>query len=338
MSIAVDSARGLVYVDAVSGENPPEGYTFGIINVTSHALVKTLPLGELSGPVVLDQGTGDVFVGGNTTIAVLDGGNRTFVRQFSVGRPILSMAHDGSVSPDIFFTSGAQLFAVDPKTGAIVGNATFSSDADGMAVDPVNGRIYVGLFPSPLIAVLNASSLAEVGTIQVPACCAFQFSLDQRTQTLYSSTGTNYVYAVDAATDTYLRELQVSASPQNSTNFVVADNETGDVFAASSPGGSIVELNGATGAVLTTFKVSSQAAGIALDTKTHELYATNYHQLTVFDVGRGRGYLLLLVVAASLIVAAVLLTLIVSRWKEARERKSVQSNGRPTGPDAVGAT
>ena len=337
MSLVVDSARGLIYVDAVSGENPPEGYTFGIIDAITHALVKTLPLNELSGPMVLDQATGDVFVGGNTTIAVLGGKNQTFVQQFSVGRPILSMAHDGSVSPDIFFTSGAQLFAVDPQTGVIVGNATFGSYADGVAVDPSNGRVYVGLYPSPQIAVLDASSLSQVGTIALPACCALQLSLDQKTQTLYSATGTNYVYAVDAATDTYLRELQVTASPQNSTNFVVADSETGGVFVATSPGGSIVEIDGTTGAIRATFNVPTQVAGIALDTSTQELYATNYHQLTVFDVGRGHGYLLLLILAASLIVASVIVILVVMKWRESRATKSVYSNGQPAGPTVLGA-
>jgi outer membrane protein assembly factor BamB len=338
MSLVVDSGRGLVYVDGVSGENPPEGYTFGIINATTHTLVQTFPLNVVSGPMVLDQSTGDVFVGGNTTIAVLDGRNQTFDQQFSVKRPILAMAHDGSVSPDIFFTSGAQLFAVDPQTGNIVGNATFTSNADGVAVDPANGRIYVGLYPSPLIAVLDASSLAQVGTITLPACCALQLSLDQRTQTLYSATGTNYVYAVDAATDTYLRELEVAPSPQNSTNFVAADNETGSVLVASSPGGSIIELDGTTGAVRATFKVSAQAAGIALDSRTQELYVTNYHQLTVFEVGRGRGLLLFLILAASLIVAAVLVILGVSKWKESRERKSIRDAGdqaETTAPEAT---
>jgi len=338
MSLAVDSARGLVYVDAVSGENPPTGYTFGIINVTTHALVKTLPLDVLSGPMVLDQATGDVFIGGNTTIAIFAGENQTFVRQFSVGHPILSMAYGGSASPDILFTSGTRLFAVNPQTGAIVGNATLVSNADGVAVDPTNGRVYVGMYPSPLIAVLDASSLAQLGTITLPACCALQLSLDQKTQTLYSATGTNYVFAVDAATDTYLRELKVTASPQNSTNFVAADNVTGSVFVASSPGGNVVEIDGVTGAVRATFKASTQVAGIALDTKTQELYATNYHQLTVFGIYGGHAYLILLILAALLIVASVLVILVVMRWRESIQRKRIRSNAQPTEPTFPGAT
>lgn len=324
MSVVVDSARGLVYLDAVSGEYPPTGYSFGVINVTTHTLAKTLPLNVSAGPMVLDQGTGDVYVGGSTSIAVLDGKTLAFVRQYSVGHPILSMAHDGSVSPDIFFTSGAELLALNPQTGAIVGKATFASNVDGVAIDPLNDRLYVGLYPSPVIAVLDASSLAQVGTITLPACCALQFTLDQRTQTLYSATGTNYVYAVSAATDTYLRELQVAPSPQNATNFVAADNATGSVFVASSPGGSVIELDGNTGAVRATFRVSSQVAGIALDTKTQEVYASNYHQITVFDAARTRLFLLAIIVGGALVVLAVVGVFLFIRHKDERERMKVQ--------------
>lgn len=326
MSVVVDPARGLVYLDAVSGEYPPTGYSFGVINVTTHTLVRSLGLNVSAGPMVLDQGTGDVYVAGNTSIAVLDGKSQTFVRQFSVGHPILSMAHDGSVSPDIFFTSGAQLFAVNPQTGGIVGNVTFSNHVDAVAIDPFNGRVYVGVYPSPVIAVLDATSLSQVGTITLPSCCALQFSLDQRTQTLYSATGTNYVFAVDAGTDTYLRELEVTTSPQNSTNFVAADNATGSVFVASSPGGSIVELDGSSGAVRATFNVSSEVAGIALDTRTQELYASNYHQITAIDAARTGLFLLPIIVGGAVVAVGVAVgVFLFIRRRDQRERLRTQA-------------
>ena len=330
MSMVVDSARGLLYLDAVSGDYPPTGYTFGIINVTSHTLVKTLPLNVSSGPMALDQESGDVYVAGGNQIAVLDGENQTFVQQFTVGYQIRALAHDGSVSPDVFFSSGAQVFALNPQSGAIVGNTTMTSYVGAIAVDPSNGRLYVGLYPSPTIAVLDASSLATIGTITLPTCCALQLSLDENTQTLYAATGTNYVVAVSAGTDTDLRELQVTSSPQNSTNFVAADNATGSVFVASSPGGSIVEVDGSTGAIRGVSKVSSQVAGLALDTKTQELYASNYHEVTVFDTARARSFLFAVIIAGGVAIVAVVGVYLLLGRREERARARIQSGWSPS--------
>ena len=268
MAVVVDSSRGLVYFDATSGEYPPTGYSFGIINATTHEVVKVLPLNVSAGPMVLDQRSGDVYVAGSTSIAVLDGGNHTFVRDIELGRPILSIAHDSSVSGDIFVTSGNTLFALDPETGAVVGNATFADNVDGVALDPSNGKVFVGQYPAGVIDVLDASNLASLGTIGLPGCCALQFALDPRTQTLYAATGTNYVYMINAATNAFERSVEVAQSGQNSTNAIAADNMTGRAFVASSPGGSVVEIDGAGGRVSRVLKAPNQAAGLAVETKT----------------------------------------------------------------------
>jgi len=331
MSVVVDSSRGLVYFDATSGEYPPTGFSFGIINATTHDVIKILPLDVSSGPMVLDQRSGDVYVAGSTSIAVLDGGNQSFVRDIEVGHPILSIAHDGSVSQNLFVASGNILFSLNPQTGAIVGNATFANDVDGVVLDPSNGRLFVGQYPAGGISVLDASDLAQVGTIGLPACCALQFALDDRTQTLYASTGTNYVYIVNAATDTLEKNLEVTQSSQNSTNAIAVDNSTGRVFVASSPGGSIIEIDGSSGAVTGNFKASNQVAGLALDPKTGELYATNYHQVTVFSIERTRIFFLLLVGGAVLVVVALLAVFLFLRRRDAAERARIQSGWQRSG-------
>jgi DNA-binding beta-propeller fold protein YncE len=324
MSVAVDSSRGLVYFDAASGEYPPTGFSFGIINATAHAVIKILPLGVNSGPMVLDQRSGDVYVAGLTSIAVLDGSDQSFVRDIEVGHPILSMAHDGSVSQNLFVTSGNTLFSLNPQTGAIVGNATFANDVDGVVLDPSNGRVFVGEYPAGGISVLDASNLAPVGTIGLPACCALQFALDNSTQTLYASTGTNIVDMINAGTDAFMKSVNVAPSSQNSTNAIAVDDETDRVYVATSPGGSILELNGGSGAVTREFKVSSQVAGLALDVKTQELYATNYHQLTVFDAARSGVFLLLLLGGGAVAAVAAVVVYALVKRRDARERMEIQ--------------
>jgi DNA-binding beta-propeller fold protein YncE len=324
MAIVADSTRGLVYFDATSGEYPPTGFSFGIINVSTHQVIKVLPLDVVSGAMAIDQRTGNVFVAGDTSIAVYDAANQTFVRQIDVGKPLLSMAYDSSVSTDLFVTSGHQVFAIDPQTGEVVRNATFGNSVDGIVLDSSNGRLYVGQYPQGGISVLEAASLAPVGTIGIPECCALQFALDDRTQMLYAATGTNNVYAVNTETDSFVKSFQVTTSDQNSTNAIAVDNMTGRVYVASSPGGSILEMDTA-GDVAQRYQVLSQVGALAIDTKTQELYATNYHQITVFDAARGRTFLVAIFIGVAVVAVGVILVYLFIRRKEERERMEVQS-------------
>jgi DNA-binding beta-propeller fold protein YncE len=334
LSIIADSSRGLVYFDTTSGEYPPTGFSFGIINTTTHAVTKILPLDVNPGAMTLNQKSGDVYVAGSTSIAVFDAGNLSFVRQIAIGRPILSMAYDSSVSQNLFVTSRNSVFSVNPRTGALERNATFANYVDGIALDPANGRLFVGEYPEGEISVLNASSLAPLGTIALPGCCALQFSLDVATQVMYAATGTNFMYAVNAATDTFDKSVQVAPSAQNSTNSIVVDNNTGRVYVATSPGGSIIELDSA-GNVVGHYVVQSQSqvSGMTLDTKTEELYATNYHQITVFDAARPRTFFFLIVVTGAVVTVAAIGIYLFVRRRDNKGRMQIQlgrqTEGRP---------
>jgi len=327
MSVVVDSARGLVYFDAVSGENPPTGYSFGVINATTHDVIKVFPLAIDSGPMVLDQETGDVYVAGqsNMTIVVYDPASQTFVRQINIGKPVLSMAYDSSVSQDLFFTSGYQVFALNPQTGEVVGNVTLKNNVDGIVLDSSNGRLYVGQFPEGGISVLEAANLVSVGTIGLPGCCALQFALDDRTQMLYAVTDSNYLYVVNTVTNTFVKSFQVTSSDQNSTNAIAVDNVTGRVYVASSPGGSILELD-TDGNVVQRYQVQSQVAGLAVDTKTQELYATNYHEITVYDAATSRAFPLAIFITVIVVIVGTFLVYLFIRRKEEKGRMEVRSD------------
>jgi len=324
MAIVADSARGLVYFDATSGVYPPTGFSFGIINVSTHQVIKVLPLDVNSGAMALDQENGNVFVAGNTTIAVYDEANQTFARQIDVGKPILSMDYDSSVSTDLYITSGYHVFAIDPQTGEVVRNATFANSVDGIVLDSSNGRLYVGQYPQGGISVLEASSLAPVGSIELPGCCALQFALDDRSQMLYAVTGTNNVYAVNTETDSFVKSFQVTSSDQNSTNAIAVDNMTGRLYVASSPGGSILEMD-TTGDVVQHFQVQSQVAALAIDTETQELYASNYHSITVYDASRSRTFLVAIFIGVAAVAIGAIFVYLFIRRREERERMEVQS-------------
>jgi len=331
--MTVDSARGLAYADGTSGINPMTGFSFGVINVTTHQLAKVLPLDEIPGPVALDQSNGDVFVAGNYTIEVYDAATQSFSGFVKVGLPIQNVAFDSNASNNIFVTAGDGVYALDPQTDAVVANATLHGGPDGMALDPANGRLFVAEYLSPVVTVFQASSLSLVGTISFPNCCATSpqsLALDPMTQTLYASTGTGYVEMMNAENDSLIKSVLVAPSAGNSTNAIAVNDVNDRVYVASSPGGSVLELDGSTGAVIRTLKVpsDSQVVSLAVDTSTQEVYAPNYHQITVFDAAR-TGIIFGLVVFGSVGVALVAVVAVALylflRKKDAVERTRIQS-------------
>jgi DNA-binding beta-propeller fold protein YncE len=207
------------------------------------------------------------------------------------------------------------VYAVDPQSGRILGSATVGNGANGLALDPSSGRVYVSEYPDSEIFVFQGQNLLPAGTIRVPVCCAEQMAIDQKTHVLFATTGTRFVEAIDTQSDALLSSTPVASSTLNSTNLLTIDNATGRVFVSSSPGGSIVELDSSGRAVVGGFRVASQVAGMAVDARTHELYATNYHQVTVFDLTRVHILFLLLVIGGAAAVAVVVAFLLISLRK-----------------------
>jgi len=329
LSIVVDSSRGLAYADATSGIEPPTGFTFGVINVTSHQISEVLPLDEIPGPMALDQSNGDVFVAGNYSVDVFDAATQNFSGSIEVGHPILNIAYDGNISNDIYVAAEDGVYALNPQTSSIVLNRTVAGGPEGMALDSANGRLFVSEYLAPAILVFQASNLEPIGTIALPNCCASWLALNPKTQTLYASTGTGYVDMIDAENSSLDKSVLVTPSAGNSTNAIAVDDVNDRLYVASSPGGSVLELDGSTGAVLRTLKVQSdsQVAGLAVDTSTQEVYATNYHMITVFDAAKTRTYLVVIVLAAATVAVVAILLFLFLRRRDEKDRMRMQSTG-----------
>ncbi len=335
-SIVVDSGRGVAYVDASSGDYPPTGYLFGIINTTSHEVAQVLPLDEIPGPMAIDQASGRVFIAGNYSVEVFDAMIQNFTGFIQVGEPILNIAFDGNSSQYLFVAAGNEVLAVDPQSGAVAHRATVSNGPYGMALDEANGMLYVSEFRKAEIGVFQASTLSLEGTIPLPQCCASKLALNPKTQMLYASTGTNLVFIVNAGTNAFESAVRVAPNPGNSTNSIAVDSSSSRVYVATSPGGSILQLNGNNGAVVGEEKVQSQVAGLAVNTRTRELYATNYHQITVFNGLRGRTLVDALVIGGVVVAVGAVAVYLFIRRREQRERARVQSGWRekPEGSSA----
>lgn len=287
-SIVVDSSRGLVYIDAMSGIYPPTGFSFGIINASDHRVQRVIPLNVSAGEMTLDRSSGDVYVAGGESIAVYDARSQSFSRTLEVGRPILGIAY-AEGSAHLYVTSGDRVLQVDPLSGEVVAEATVGADAYGMAIDPSSGKLYVANYLSGSVSVLNDSNLATLGVISLPApSYPSQILLDSQRRVAYVTTGSNSVDVLDLEGDKFERSFSVAPPFSNSILTMALNQEAGVLFVLTAPGTTVTQVDGATGEPMGRFNLGSGAYEMAVNQGTGELYVTWYHMVSVFDPDYGR--------------------------------------------------
>jgi DNA-binding beta-propeller fold protein YncE len=282
-SIVIDSARGVAYVDGVSGEYPPTGYSFGIINTSTHTLERVLGLNVTAGEMALDPATGNVYVAGEDSIEVFQESTQSFTRVMKVGVPIMYILSDNALG-ELFVTAKGAVYEFDPVSGRVLRNATVGVAAEGMAIDASTGDLYVADYLSCKMAVLKATSLSLVASVDLPApCYPSQIAFDGQTGYLYVASGSNSVDVINTADNKFERSITVSADSSNSTFAIAVDERSGSVFVLSEPGTTITQLDGSTGYVVGSFRLTSVAYEMTVDQTTGELYVSVYHQVEVFE-------------------------------------------------------
>lgn len=281
-SLVVDSARGIIYIDASSGDYPPTGFSFGVINASAEAVTRVVGLPVFPGELALDESTGTVYVGGNNSIAVFDGKTQSFVRTIPLRVPVFGLACDNATG-DVLFTSGNGVYQLNPATGKILTSVTTGTDAEDIALDYSNGEVFVSNYLSASISVLRSSDLSPIKTVQLPKpSYPSELALDARNNLLYATTDENSILVIDATSNSIVTSLALPGSNANGTYAVAVDDHSNRVFAVAEPGTTITELDGASGAIAAQFRVISAVFDLAVDQRTGELYVSNYHQVTVF--------------------------------------------------------
>lgn len=307
-SIVVDTANGLAYVDGMSGIYPPTGYSFGIVNMSSHTLEKVLPLNVTAGEMALDPARGNLYIAGSDSIEVFDTGSQAFVGQIKIGLPIRYIIYDEGTG-NVFLTSGNAVYQLNPANGVTQRNASVGMAAEGIAVDPSDGELFVASYLSCSIAVLKASTLELTTTIHLPApCYPSQVALDPQRHKLYVASGTNAVDVVDTRLNSFEDSIAVSPGSSNATIAITLDARTGNVFVLTAPGTSVTQVDASTGRVVERFQLTSGAYEMATNEATGELYVTVYHDIQVFSPSFNQPETIL----PLLVWAAVLLAILVA--------------------------
>ena len=308
LSLAIDPVKGAVYVDAESGDYPPTGFTFGLINATSGTVDRTLGLPGEPGQIAVDETTGMVYVASNDSINVFDPKTNSFGAPLRVGLPIFSLVYD-NLSRDLILTSGNSVYQVDPSNGAVLRSAVAGESAQGIAVDWVKGEVYVACYLSDSVSVFADPDLSMVKRISLPASTyPSELAFDKARGEVYVTTDQSSIVVLSTSTYGVSESISLAAAGQGSTSTLAVDERDSLVFVSSNPGKAVAELNPADGQVIASFPVNSTVYAMAFDRGTDRLFATNYHLVTVITPvppGTSPIFFIVTVVVALAVVTAV---------------------------------
>jgi len=152
--VALDKATQRLFLlhqpFAQGGGSPPS--RVDVFDERTLALLRTVPVGSIARPPVVDEETGRVFIANQQsgTITVLDAGTGALLRTVVVADAALQPSAPPIVDSQtgrVFFAENTVPGAVavlDARTGALLAKVAVGPYPQAIAVDPSNGHVLVG--------------------------------------------------------------------------------------------------------------------------------------------------------------------------------------------------
>jgi len=295
------------------------------------------------GRIKQPQGTNQVYVINGSSVVVFDGASGDEKGSIRFTEPLYAVAVD-PVTSRLYATSADTLFetSLNPQLTEMksfqVGNY-----AVGLAVNPTTNMVYAANYISNTVSVLDATKESIVGTIDLGAQSTnpSELAVNPITNKVYVTTGRNSIVVIDGSTDRVTTTLRVGTSPsKNATYALAVDPTKNQVYVASTPSPLLTIIDGGTDTVAGTLRINYSPYELAVNPANSRLYVTDYHLLTVVEVGdlsssqHNTALELSGAIALAILLAAVLV------WRRSRRRLVSDKTGReiiPTGekPDVL---
>ncbi|QQG48484.1 MAG: YncE family protein [archaeon] len=294
MSVAVDSRAGLVFAtSAPNSIGPGNSSTKPLlveVNASTGEVLRTLTVGNGSGPLAVDPLAGRVYEvnRGQGSVSVIDESTWTVVSTISVGNDPDGIA----VNPDlgmVYVSNGGTntLSVINATKGRETAQVVVGNNPSGIAVDQVSGTVYVAGSPD-LIAVINGTSNVLIRTITLNDM-PFALGVDSSTGTIYASLYfSRSLLVVNGSTDIPLTEVQVNSSTDFSGGIAV-NPDTHDVYLTNRDSDSVSIIDGTTFTLKGTARVGHYPQGVAVDPATGFAYVANLYSNSLSIVSSGPG-------------------------------------------------
>jgi DNA-binding beta-propeller fold protein YncE len=286
-SIGINPITNKIYLTTTSGIYPPTGFTLTVVNASSRTISLVIPFQGIPGELAVNPNTDQVYVINGSSIAIFDGASGDETGNIRFKAPLYAVVVD-PVTGRLFATSADTLFELSLYPHGEMKSFPVGSYAVGLAVNTATNMVYAANYLSNTVSVFNATKESLVGTIDLgpQSINPSELAVNPTTNKVYVTTGRNSVVVIDGLTDRVTRTLQVGTSPgTNSTYALAVDPTKNQVYVATTPSPLLTIIDGGTDTIVGTLRINYSPYKLAVDPVNSRLYVTDYHLLTVVEVG-----------------------------------------------------
>ncbi|MBK9335771.1 MAG: YncE family protein [Lewinellaceae bacterium] len=251
-------------------------HTVSVIEIPSHTVVATVPVGDSPFGVCVHPDGSKVYVTnqGSNTVSVINTATNTVGATIPVGDvPVgVCISRDGTRA---YVTNSADgtVSVLNTATNSILATILVGVSPGGIAVSPDGGRVYVANSISYTVSVINTATnsvIATIGTGANPAGVVVSPTGDRAYVTNF---GSNNVSVINTATNTVLTTVGVGDGP---SGISIAPNG-GRVYVSNNTPSTVSVINTATNVVVATISASNKPYGNSVTPDGSRLYVANYN-------------------------------------------------------------
>jgi YVTN family beta-propeller protein len=200
-------------------------------------------------------------------------------------KAILSLA-----SLVLFTLSTFPIRADSVLTTIEIGNG--SGGASGVAANPATNKIYVSLFGTQEVVVINGKTQQIAARINVGLNVG-RLAVNLKTNRVYGSscdfnTASCTIVVIDGRTDSLITTIPIASGSSIGLQGLAVNPVTNRVYASDADNEQYIVIDGKTNTIMTLVPVFTQPAGIAVNPKTNRLYVVGGGfpgEVLVFDGG-----------------------------------------------------
>jgi YVTN family beta-propeller protein len=236
--------------------------------------------------IAVNPSTDSIYIANYSTrnVSVIDGSTNIVIRSIDVGNAPQGIARNPSTNY-IYVTNqvSSNVSVIDGSTNCVVATVSVGSLPNGVAVNPISNLIYVANQGSNTVSVIDGATNSVITTVNVGSQ-PVGIAVNSNTNRVYvanAGTSNNNVSVIDGSTNSVITTVNVggaqaaiAVNPSTNRIYVTLNN-------------SVLVIDGASSSVVSSVQVGSgswSGWGIAVNSNTNFIYASNYSKSTVLVI------------------------------------------------------
>lgn len=246
-----------------------------VVSTKSQKILNKITVGKAPGEIALDEARHRAYVTNYTrTVSVIDTQKRKVIHTITVGSLPQGVAVDSKRKRVYVTNSNSNTVSVlSTETHKVISTIKTSTWPAVVAVDPADGMIYVGADRG--ILRINPKTRAKTGTIKLRA--GFDpraMTYDAEARRLYVGDFNGPMLVVDTEQFEVVKRLKTEVEGIHP----LVDPGANQVYVASYGGGHLEVFDRTTYEPITSLRVAGYTTGLALDSRTNQLFTSDWDE------------------------------------------------------------